>query len=176
MKSTFWIAAGLLVSGAALSLAGPASAQVQTRPDPQTRTQTRTQAPPIRQTILPDENTQARLVWSTLTALDNANRTGNYAVLYRLGTDAFQQQNSPARLSQLFSSLRENRVDVGRTILSSPTYYQPPAILADGSLRLRGGFDFRPKSIRFDLIYANEGGGWQLGALSVVEMDFDSPR
>ena len=172
MKSIVWIAAGLLISASALSLVGPANAQVQ----PQAQPQARTQAPPIRQTLLPDENTQARLVWSTLIALDNANRTGNYAVLYSLGTDAFQQQNSPTRLSQLFSPLRQNRVDVGRTILSSPTYYQPPAILADGSLRLRGGFDFRPKSIRFDLIYANNGGGWQLGAISVVEMDFDSPR
>ncbi|MGJ8558719.1 MAG: hypothetical protein ACSHX3_00645 [Litorimonas sp.] len=125
---------------------------------------------------LPDETTQARLVWSTLTALDNANRTGNYEVLHRLGTDAFQTQNSPARLLQSFAQLRLNRVDVGRTILSSPTYYQSPTILPDGSLRLRGGFDFRPKSIRFDLIYVNSGGGWQLGAISVVEMDFDAPR
>jgi hypothetical protein len=125
---------------------------------------------------LPDENTLARLVWSTMVALDNANRTDNYSVLYQLGTVGFQRQNTPAKLNQSFANLRENRVDIGRAILSTPTYYQPPAILTDGTLRLRGGFDFRPNSIRFDLIYKNIGGGWRINAISVVQMDSMSPR
>lgn len=125
---------------------------------------------------VPDDNTLARLVWTTLIAVDNANRTGRYAVLHNLGTAGFQQRNSVADLYRLFSPLRENRVDVGRTVLSSPVYYQPPSIMADGSLRLRGGFDFRPKSVRFDLIYEIENGGWQLSAISVVETDFNAPR
>ncbi|GHB04216.1 hypothetical protein GCM10009069_28440 [Algimonas arctica] len=164
----------LLIKGAVASLAlcltffgMPSQSMAQAQ---QAQTQ-QTQRP-----ALPDENTQARLVWSTLIALDNANRTGNYEVLHSLGTDGFQRQNSPGRLSQSFAQLRQNRVDVGRSILSSPTYYQPPTLLPDGSLRLRGGFDFRPKSIRFDLIYVSSGGGWQINALSIVEMDFDAPR
>jgi len=123
-----------------------------------------------RQTV-PDENVLARLVWSTMIALDNANRTNNYAVLYSLGSPQFQRRNTPEQLSDIFSNLRQNRVDVGRTILSTPNYYRPPEILADGALRLRGGFDYRPKSVRFDLVYANIGGGWQITAISVVEMD-----
>lgn len=134
------------------------------------------QTPQAMTSRVPDENTLARLVWSTLTALDNANRTGNYEVLHGLGTAGFQQRNSVASLSQSFADLRANRVDVGRVILSSPTYYRAPEILTDGSLRLRGGFDFRPQSIRFDLMYRNVGGGWQLSAISVVEMNFDAPR
>lgn len=126
--------------------------------------------------IVPDENVLARLVWSTMITLDNANRTNNYSVLYSLGSPNFQRQNSPERLSNIFSNLRQNRVDVGRTILSTPNYYQPPTILADGTLRLRGGFDYRPKSVRFDLIYANLGGGWQITAISVVEMDANAPK
>lgn len=125
---------------------------------------------------VPDENTLARLVWSTMVALDNANRTENYSVLYSLGAPEFQRRNSPDRLSALFSDLRRNRVDVGRAILTSPTYYQPPSILPDGSLRMRGGFDYRPNSIRFDLIYTNVGGGWRIKAISVVEMDAATPR
>lgn len=125
---------------------------------------------------LPDENVLARLVWSTMVALDNANRTENYTVLYNLGSPQFRQQNSPERLSTLFSNLRENRVDVGRTILSTPNYYRPPEILRDGTLRLRGGFDYRPKSVRFDLIFGNVGGGWRINAISVVEMDAGAPK
>ena len=125
---------------------------------------------------VPDENVLARLVWSSMIALDNANRTNNYTVLSNLGSPSFQRQNSPEGLSRIFSNLRQNRVDIGRTILSTPNYYQPPSILPDGTLRLRGGFDYRPKSIRFDLIYANIGGGWQIAAISVVEMDAGAPK
>lgn len=125
---------------------------------------------------VPDENILARLVWSTMIALDNANRTNNYTVLNSLGSPEFQRRNSPERLSEIFSDLRQNRVDVGRTILSTPSYYRTPEILADGTLRLRGGFDYRPKSVRFDLIYANIGGGWRITAISVVELDAGAPK
>lgn len=128
------------------------------------------------QQAVPDENVLARLVWSTMIALDNANRTDNYAVLSSLGSPDFQRLNTPRRLSEIFSDLRRNRVDIGRTILSTPSYYRPPEILTDGTLRLRGGFDYRPKSVRFDLIYANIGGGWQITAISVVEMDAGAPK
>lgn len=128
------------------------------------------------QQALPDENVLARLVWSTMVALDNANRTDNYSILNSLGSPQFQMRNSPEQLSDIFLNLRQNRVDIGRTILSTPRYYIPPAILPDGTLRLRGGFDYRPKSIRFDLIYVNIGGGWQINAISVVEMDAGDPK
>ena len=125
---------------------------------------------------VPDDNTLARLVWTTMIALDNANRTDNYSVLNDLGTPAFQRRNSEAQLSVIFAELRRNRVDIGRAILSTPNYYLPPQILSDGTLRLRGGFDFRPKSIRFDLIYKSMNGGWQLNAISVVEVDAMTPK
>ena len=48
--------------------------------------------------------------------------------------------------------------------------------MADGTLRLRGGFDYRPKSIRFDVLYKQVGGGWRIHALSVVEMDASAPK
>jgi len=158
----FVLAFGLLSFGL-----GPQNSASQTAPQTQRLT--------YRQTV-PDENVLARLVWSTMIALDNANRTNNYTVLNSLGSPQFQRRNTPEQLSNIFSNLRQNRVDVGRTILSTPNYYRPPEILADGTLRLRGGFDYRPKSVRFDLIYANIGGGWQITALSVVEMDAGAPK
>lgn len=125
---------------------------------------------------VPDENTLARLVWSTMIALDNANRTDDYSVLYALGTTGFRRTNSIDQLRANFTVLRDNRVDVGRAILSTPSYYIPPEINQRGHLRLRGGFDYRPRSIRFDLIYAQEGGGWRINAVSVVEMSADAPK
>lgn len=170
---------------ACLTVPGLSLAQTQTQALAQTVAQTVAQiAAPSQiqqqqqqyRQALPDENVLARLVWSTMIALDNANRTDNYSVLNSLGSPQFQTNNPPDRLSDIFFELRQNRVDIGRAVLSTPSYYLPPAILEDGTLRLRGGFDYRPNSIRFDLIYANIGGGWQINAISVVEMDAGAPK
>ena len=141
-----------------------------------TLAQQRVTAVQTRTAPVPDENTLARLVWTTMVTLDNANRTNNYSVLHALGSDSFQRRNTPLALQASFAPLRNNRVDVGRVVLSTPTYYIPPQILPDGSLRLRGGFDFRPNAVRFDMVFVNIGGGWQLSALSVVETDVNAPR
>lgn len=160
----------MLILGSLLLSSGGAVTSVS-----QTMSPTTVSSQYIRQSV-PDENTLARLVWATMIALDNANRTDNYTILYQLGSPQFQSRNSPEQLSLIFQNLRTNRVDIGRTILSTPTYYIPPQILEDGTLRLRGGFDFRPKSVRFDLIYANINGGWQINAISVVEMSSLAPK
>ncbi len=120
---------------------------------------------------LPDESTLARLVWTSMIEVDSANRTGNYSVLHALGSPDFQQQNSVDDLSQLFSTLRENRVDIGRAILLEPEYHIPPGIDEQGVLRLRGGFEFRPKAVRFDILFQNIGGGWRILAISIAEMN-----
>lgn len=109
-------------------------------------------------------------------AVDNANRTGNYDVIYGLMSPRFQSTNTAATLARTFAPLRRNRVDIGRAILMSPNYYTPPNITQSGQLRLRGGFDYRPKSVRFDLVFEPVNGGWGLSAISIAEMDFAAPK
>lgn len=124
----------------------------------------------------PDLTTSSRLVWATMTTLDNANRTSNYSVLRDLGSGAFQLNNSVMNLGTIFRELRANRVDVGRAIMIEPTFYLPPAVDDTGVLRLRGGFEFRPRSLRFDLLFVFEQGGWRLHGISVVEVASNTPR
>ncbi len=120
---------------------------------------------------VPDETVLARLAWTTMIALDNANRTGDYSVLRALGTPDFQSRNSEEDLTRIFAALRDNRVDVGKAVLVSPTWLLDPGIASDGTLRLRGGFEYRPKAIRFDILFRNIDGGWRILALSVAEID-----
>jgi len=116
-----------------------------------------------------DSNLSARLVWSTLIALDNANRTGDYSILHALGAPGFQANNSVGSLYDTFREFRESRTDLGRAILVEPTYYLPRTADKEGLLRLRGGFETRPMAIRFDLLFQQVDGAWRIMALSVIE-------
>lgn len=120
---------------------------------------------------LPDETMLSRLVWTTLIEVDSANRTGNYSVLRALGSPSFQQNNSEQNLADLFSELRDNRVDVGRVVTLEPAWHLAPAINDLGILRLRGGFEFRPKAIRFDILFEQVGGSWRILGVSVAQMN-----
>ncbi|MEI9904872.1 MAG: hypothetical protein WDN06_13565 [Asticcacaulis sp.] len=46
------------------------------------------------------------LVRSSLTALQQANQTGNYDVLYALGSSEFQKANTPQKLGDAFAALK----------------------------------------------------------------------
>ena len=125
---------------------------------------------------VPDENVLARLVWSSMVALDNANRTNNYEVFHAIGSPGFRENYSVDDLRTTFAGLREGRVDIGRAVMTTPTYYLAPGFDENGFLRLRGAFEFRPNAIRFDILYRQVGGGWRIEAISVAEMPFDAPR
>lgn len=145
----FLLSAAVLISGAS-----GAAAQVQTQP-----TTTAVSAPDIQ--------TVNKLVWSTLTAIDHGNLTGNYSVLRDLGAPAFQANNNAASLAGVFASVRNQRVDLSNTLLLAPTYEFAPGMI-NGLLRVRGAFALRPTAIRFDLLYAFVAGRWQLFGVAVI--------
>ncbi|MBC7018053.1 hypothetical protein G6O44_25355, partial [Salmonella enterica subsp. enterica serovar Enteritidis] len=59
-----------------------------------------------------DRNGVLILVRSTLLALDQANKTGNYTVLRDLGAPGFQAGNNAARLAEIFASQRNDKLDL----------------------------------------------------------------
>jgi hypothetical protein len=116
-----------------------------------------------------DQAVADKLVWSTLIALDQANRTGNYSVLRDLGAPSFQANNSAATLGGIFAALRNQRVDLSNALIVYPVYLQPPA--AQGAaLRAKGIIPLRPNPIGFDLMFQNVSGDWRLLGISVVPL------
>ena len=126
---------------------------------------------PARAQAVPDQAETARLVWSTLIALDHANRTGNYAVLRDLGSESFRAANDPARLADIFRVLRQEDPGLGRTVQLTPLYDAPPALEEGGVLRLRGGFPTRPLVVRFDLAFEWQNGAWMIAELGISTFD-----
>ena len=110
-----------------------------------------------------------KLVWATIIALDQANRTGNYSVLRDLGAPSFQTNNSAATLGGIFATLRNQRFDLSNALIVSPVYLQPPA--TQGSdLRAKGIFPLRPTAVGFDLMFQNISGEWRLLGISVAPL------
>jgi hypothetical protein len=124
---------------------------------------------------IPDQAGLARMVWSTMAAVDHANKTGNYNVLRSLGSPGFQAANSATALSRIFASIREQGTNLSDTLSLEPSYEFAPAI-EGGLLRLRGAFRMRPQAVQFDLLYQwNQ--GWMLQGIAVRTVPYSSlPR
>lgn len=114
---------------------------------------------------VPDDMALAKLLWSTMAAIDHANKTGNYSVLRSLGSPGFQQANSVENLGAVFAVLRQERLDLADTLVFQPVYEFPPTIV-QGLLRLRGTFRMRPRGVQFDLLF-QWNGGWTLHGVAV---------
>ena len=120
---------------------------------------------------LPDKAEMTRLIWSTLIAVDHANRTGNYSVLRDLAAPGFQTANNPARLAQIFANLRTKDIGLRRVVLAAPVLDPPPKMRKNGMLEVRGRFDFRPQAINFALLFQSVGGDWKLFGVLIRPVD-----
>ncbi|WP_315729164.1 MULTISPECIES: hypothetical protein [unclassified Bradyrhizobium] len=106
------------------------------------------------------------LVRSTVIALDQANKSGNYTVLHALASPSFQQVNTPAQLTDLFANFRREKFDLSPGAILEPQFAFEPRIEANGLLHIAGDFAGRPSPFHFDLMYQSVGGRWLLEAIS----------
>src|SRR5262245_35616863 len=100
-----------LAAGAIVVMSWPgaeAQAPKQQQPAPKQPPQ---QQPPAPKPAQIDRNGVLILIRTTLLALDQANKTGNYTVLRDLGAPDFQA-NSAAQLADIFAQQRRDNIDL----------------------------------------------------------------
>lgn len=113
-----------------------------------------------------DRNGVLILVRSTLLALDQANKTGNYTVLRDIGAPAFQG-NTAAKLAEIFAKLRNDNLDLSGVAVIDPQLNLLPQIEANGLMHMTGFFPSVPSQVNFDLAFAPVNGQWRLFGISV---------
>ena len=113
-----------------------------------------------------DRNGVLVLIRSSLLALDQANKTGNYTVLRDLGAPAFQA-NTAARLAEIFAKLRADNLDLSGVAVIDPQLSLLPQIEGNGLMHMSGFFPSVPSQVNFDLAYAAVNGQWRLFGISV---------
>lgn len=113
-----------------------------------------------------DKNGVLILVKSTLIALDQSNKTGNYTVLRDLGSSGFKT-NTAARLGQIFAN--QSQLDLSGVIVIDPQLTTLPQIESNGMMRIAGYFPSVPRQINFEMLFAPENGEWRIFGLGVSE-------
>jgi len=114
-----------------------------------------------------DRNGVLILVRSVILALDQANKTGNYTVLRDLGAPGFQAANTAAKLSEVFASQRNDKLDLSGVAVIDPQLNLLPQIEANGMMRMAGFFPSVPSQVNFELLFAPVDSQWRLFGLSV---------
>jgi hypothetical protein len=151
-----------LITAAAL-IASAAHAQKPAQAQAPSHAQAPAQAPTPAQI---DRNGVLILIRSSLLALDQANKTGNYTVLREIGAPAFQA-NSAARLGEIFAKQRNDNLDLSGVAVIDPQLSLLPQIEANGLMHLSGFFPSVPTQVNFDLLFAPVSGQWRLFGISV---------
>jgi hypothetical protein len=113
-----------------------------------------------------DRNGVLILIRSSLLALDQANKTGNYTVLRDIGAPGFQS-NSAARLGDIFAKLRNDNLDLSGVAVIDPQLNLLPQIEGNGLMHMAGFFPSVPTQVNFDLSFAPVNGQWRLFGISV---------
>lgn len=119
----------------------------------------------------PSQLELSKMIWSTMAAVDHANRSGNYSVLRDISASGFQINNNPTQLAQVFAGIRNLNVDLGNTLLVPPTYTVAPQLVNETVFRVQGVFQLRPISIGFDLYYQWEQGRWKLFGIDLQPLE-----
>ena len=115
-----------------------------------------------------DRNGVLILIRSTLLALDQANKTGNYTVLRDMSAPGFASANTAARLGEIFAKLRNDNLDLSGVAVIDPQLSLLPQIEANGMMHMAGFFPSVPAQVNFELIYAPVNGQWRLFGVSVA--------
>jgi hypothetical protein len=117
---------------------------------------------------MPSDAKLIMMITTALIALNQANATGNYTVLYQLAAPSFQQANSPQRLAKIFGKLRSRNIDLSSITVLQPKLFQRPEINSKGFLRMAGFFPTSPEQLNFDLIYQPINGQWVLFGIAAT--------
>jgi hypothetical protein len=113
-----------------------------------------------------DRNGVLILVRTTLLALDQANKTGNYTVLRELGAPGFQA-NTDANLAEIFAAQRNQRVDLSGVAVLEPQLTLLPQIEPNGMLHMAGFFPSVPTQLNFELLFAPADRQWKVFGIAV---------
>jgi hypothetical protein len=124
-------------------------------------------APARAQDKVPSAQLQEILIKTSLLTLNDANITGNYAVLHAKLAKPFRDQFSPDKLKQIFKPFADQKLDYGLIAAKAPVASAESVIDRRGALVTRGYFDTRPSRLTYEIDFLPSEGEWKPIKLNV---------
>lgn len=152
---------------AAVARTSPAHKQIQVKNTAKSKPPVHRKAKSPASANVPDAYKLNLLIRTTIVAVSQANKTGNYSVLRDLGSPNFQTANSEAKLTEIFAGQRNANIDLSPVLFFKPKLIRKPEIDTNGMLRLTGFFATQPNQVDFDLAFERVQGEWRYFGLSV---------
>jgi hypothetical protein len=110
---------------------------------------------------VPTVQYQEILIKTSLLTLNDADLTGNYAVLHAKLSKPFRDQFSPDQLKNSFKPLADQKADLALIAGMPPIATSEAAIDGRGALILRGYFDTKPSRLNYELDFLPSEGQWK---------------
>lgn len=116
---------------------------------------------------VPSAEFQEILIKTSLLTLNDANLTGNYAVLHAKLAKVFRDQITPDGLKKGFKPFADQKVDFGLISAKPPIASVEAKIDNRGALLLRGYFDTTPSRVSYEFDFIPSEGLWKPIMLNV---------
>jgi len=123
-------------------------------------------APALAQNVVPSPELQETIIKSALLTFNDANVTGNYAVMHAKLSKRSRDQITPAKLAEVFKAWRDRHIFIYLIAAKAPIASEPPKFDNDGQLRLKGYFDANGKQVVYDLGFFLEDGAWKVATIN----------
>ena len=116
---------------------------------------------------LPSEAVQEKLIKTCILTLNDANITGNYAILHAKLAKPFRTQFSPDKLKAGFKGFADQQIDLSVVVIKTPVASTPAKIDDRGVLQLRGYFDTQPSRVLYELDFLVSEEEWKPRSINV---------
>lgn len=116
---------------------------------------------------VPSALIQEVLIKTYLLTLNDANITGNYAVLRAKLAKPFRDQFDAEKLKNVFKSFSDKKIDYGIIAAKPPVASSESKIDSRGALILRGYFETTPSRVSYEFDFIPSEGEWKPIKLNV---------
>ncbi len=116
---------------------------------------------------MPSEDAQDVLVRTTLMTFNDANMTGNYAVLLAKASQQFQAQVTPEKLATALEAFRTNKLFFESIVGEDYESTEKPVIDKEGVLNLGGVLKSDEMQVTYKLRFVQNGSAWKLLGFNV---------
>ena len=116
---------------------------------------------------IPDNSKLTLMIQLHVAALALSNLTGDYSVLYALGSPAFKAANPVEKLADNFSSFRKQGIDISPALLFAPILLGRAKMDANNVLKVAGFYATKPQRIAFELAFQPANNAWRLADIQV---------